>query len=104
MQDHPPLIKWYGWHAEPWLQDTNDPFVDCFKKTAETVLGREVEFAGRAAGLDSRFAPYFNMPALCTGPIGEHLHGIDECVELESVMNLTKILALFILNWCGIED
>ena len=104
MREHPPVIEWYGWHAEPWLQDINAPLVQAFKKTAQEVLGKEPEYAGRAAGLDSRFAPYFNMPALCTGPIGESLHGIDECVDLESVLTLTKILALFILNWCGIED
>jgi acetylornithine deacetylase len=104
MQEHPPVIEWYGWHAKPWLQDINAPFVQLFKKTAEEVLGREPEYAGRAAGLDSRFAHYFNMPALCTGPTGENLHGIDECVDLESVTTLTKILALFILNWCGMEE
>jgi acetylornithine deacetylase len=104
MQEHSPVIEWYGWHAEPWLQDINAPFVQMFKKTSGEVLGREPEYAGRAAGLDSRFAFYFNMPALCTGPIGENLHGIDECVDLGSVVTLTKILALFILNWCGMEE
>jgi len=104
MREHPPQIEWYGWHAEPWLQDIHAPFVQAFKRTAEEVLEKEVEFAGRAAGLDSRFAPYFKMPALCTGPIGENLHGIDEWVDLDSVVKLTKILALFILNWCGLED
>jgi acetylornithine deacetylase len=103
MQEHPPVIDWYGWHAEPWLQNTNSPFVKTFKQTAEDVLGREVEFAGRAAGLDSRFASYFNMPALCSGPIGYALHGLDECVDLESLIQLTKVLALFILDWCGLE-
>ena len=103
MQEHPPVVEWYGWHAEPWLQDTNHLFVQTFKKTAEDVLGREVEFAGRAAGLDSRFAAYFNMPALCTGPVADGLHGIDESVDLESVVKLTKILSLFILEWCGLE-
>ena len=103
MQEHPPVIEWYGWHAEPWLQDIQAPFVQTFKNTAEEILGKEPEFIGRAAGLDSRFAPYFNMPALCTGPDGERIHGIDECVDLESVVRLTKILALFILSWCGIE-
>ncbi len=104
MQEHPPVIEWYGWHAEPWLQDIQAPMVQTFKKTMEGVLGREPEFIGRAAGLDSRFASYFNMPALCTGPVGERIHGIDECVDLESVVQLTKILALFILNWCGLEE
>jgi acetylornithine deacetylase len=103
MQEHPPVIEWYGWHAEPWLQDIQAPLVQVFKKTAEGVLGGEVEYAGRAAGLDSRFASYFNMPALCSGPVGYALHGIDECVDIESVVTLTKILALFILDWCGLE-
>jgi acetylornithine deacetylase len=103
MQEHPPVVEWYGWHAKPWLQDTNHLFVQTFKKTAEDILGREVEFAGRAAGLDSRFVAYFNMPALCTGPVADGLHGIDESVDLESVVKLTKILTLFILEWCGLE-
>ena len=104
LQENPPVIEWYGWHAEPWLQDIYAPFVQTFKETTAEVLRREPEFIGRAAGLDARFASYFNMPALCTGPIGECIHGIDESVDIESVVQLTKILALFILNWCGLED
>ncbi len=103
LQEHPPIVEWYGWHADPWLQDTKAPFVQLFRKTAGEVLGREPEFAGRSGGLDARFAPYFNMPALCTGPIGEGFHGLDENVNLESVITLTKILSLFTLNWCGLE-
>ena len=45
MQEHPPVIEWYGWHAEPWLQDTHAPFVQTFKKTAEDGVGREPEFS-----------------------------------------------------------
>jgi acetylornithine deacetylase len=104
MQEHPPVVTWYGWQSEPWLQDPQAPFVRLFKEAAEDILGREAELAGRAGGLDSRFAPYFSMPALCTGPVSERIHGIDESVDLESVIELTKILALFILNWCGLEE
>jgi len=104
MQEHPPVIEWHGWHAQPWLQDIQAPFVQTFKNTAKEILGKEPDFIGRAAGLDARFASFFNMPALCTGPIGERIHGIDECVDIESVVELTKILALFILSWCGIEE
>jgi acetylornithine deacetylase len=103
MVEHPPAIEWYGWHAEPWLQDIHAPFVQTFKETGEGVLGKEMEFIGRAAGLDARFASYFDMPSLCTGPVAERIHGLDECVDLQSLMDLTKILALFILNWCGLE-
>jgi acetylornithine deacetylase len=33
----------------------------------------------------------------------ENAHGFDERVELESVKNVTKTLALFIAGWCGVE-
>jgi hypothetical protein len=31
------------------------------------------------------------------------MHGRDEWVDVESVVTATKVLALFILDWCGID-
>jgi len=104
MKEHPPVVEWYGWHAEPWLQDTSVPFVQLCKAVAEEVVGKEVDFIGRAAGLDARFASYFQIPALCMGPRAHAIHGIDECVELESILTLTGIMALFLARWCGLES
>jgi len=103
LREHPPQIEWFGWHADPWYQDPNHPFVQTLKKAAEGVLGHEVDYIGRTGGMDSRFSQFFNMAAACTGPKANNIHGTDECVEIPSVIQVTQILAMTTLEWCGYE-
>lgn len=103
LSEHPPEIEWFGWQCNPWEQDLKDPFIQMFKSNAETILAREVEIIGKAAGLDTRFAAAYGMPSFTFGPEGKNLHGIDEYVEIQSVIDCTKIMALSILDWCGYQ-
>ena len=50
------------------------------------------------------FALYAGIPALVYGPISEAIHGFDERVNIESVRNVTKTIALFIADWCGVTE
>ena len=104
LQEHPPEVEWFGWHTDPWYQDPNHPFVQTFKKVAEGVLGREVELIGRTGGIDSRFSQYFNMAAACTGPRAANIHGVDEYVEIPSVIQTCQVLAMGILKWCDYPE
>jgi acetylornithine deacetylase len=97
LRKHPPQVEWFGWQADPWYQDPAHPFVQACKQAGEEVLGREMEYIGRAGGIDSRFSQYFGMAAACTGPRASNIHGIDEFVEI-------KILAKTVLNWCGMAE
>lgn len=103
LREHPPRVEWFGWHAGPWYQDPRHPFVQTLKKAAGSVLGHEVDYIGRASGIDSRFSQYFNMAAACTGPKANNIHGIDEYVEIPSVIQVVQVLALTILEWCGYD-
>jgi acetylornithine deacetylase len=47
------------------------------------------------------FEQYGNMPGVVFGPIGERMHGPDECVSISSLVTLTNILKDFIKSWCG---
>lgn len=102
LSQHPPGVVWFGWKASPWAQNPDDPFVVTFKSCADKVLESDTDITGKTAGLDTRFAQYFNMPALSFGPNGENLHGVNEYVDLDSVIDCTKVLASFIIEWCGI--
>jgi len=104
LREYLPEVEWVGWQDGPWYQDPSHPFVQTFKSAAEDALGREVDFIGRAAGLDTRFAPHFGMAAACTGPRGYNIHGIDEHVELSSVFDTVSVLAATLLRWCGYDD
>lgn len=58
-----------------------------------------------APGLtDARFYMlYQDTQATCLGPSAENIHGIDESVELASMHDITRTLALTIAGWCGLE-
>jgi acetylornithine deacetylase len=102
LAEHPPSVEWYGWHGEAWTQDEGHPLVQTAKGAVETVTGAPAPIYGKAAGMDTRFAMYFNMPALSYGPWGENSHGLDEWVDRASVIRCTKVLALTALRWCGV--
>ena len=49
------------------------------------------------------FDIYGKIPALVYGPLAEDIHGFNERVELDSVRRMTQTIALFVVEWCGIE-
>jgi len=100
----PPTVEWFGWHTAPWVQDPEDPFIQCFKTAATDALPRKVAFAGAAAGLDTRFAGQFGIPAFACGPTGGNIHGSDEYVEVPSIVDTAKALALLVNRWCGLVE
>jgi len=102
LSQHQPEIIWLERRADAWEQDPNDPFVLAFKSSADKILKSDTVIAGATWGLDTRFAPYFNMPAISFGPNGANIHGVNEYVDLDSVIDCTKVLASFIMEWCGV--
>ena len=103
LRDHPPEIEWFGWQTEPWYQDPENTYVKALKRSLEKVLGHHVSYRGSTGGLDARFAPYFNMAAASAGPYAGNIHGIDEFVDIPSVILVTKALSMLVLDWCGYE-
>lgn len=101
LREHPPAVEWFGWQTEPWQQDPESLFVKTFSATATEVMGREQEISAATGGLDSRFGAYFDTPAISWGPVGESFHGVNESVEIESIVQTAKVLACATLEWCG---
>ena len=58
-----------------------------------------------ATGLtDARFyALYGGTQATCYGPDADNIHGIDESVGIDAMHDVTRVLALLIAGWCGLE-
>ncbi len=104
MKEHRPTVEWFGWHAEPWYQDPNAEFPQSFRQTMKRYYGEEPVFMGRGSGNDARFTSYFGGQGICSGCTGGGLHGIDEYVDLSSVVNTSKVIAMSILDWCGLQD
>ncbi len=55
------------------------------------------------AYLDGRvFMLYDDCPALVYGPVSQNIHGFDERVSLSSLRGVTRSIALFVADWCGL--
>jgi len=104
LRDHPPEIEWFGWRAEPWEQNADHPFVETLLDATAGVHGRPAEVIGKAEAMDTRFASYFGTAAASYGVDGDNIHGVDEYVDIGSVVRCAQVIALTIANSCGTAD
>ena len=90
-----------------WEGDTVDhdsPRVAALGAASEQAIGARPALIASTATTDARsFALYAGSPAVCFGPHAESIHGIDERVSPQSVIQTAQTLALFIDGWCGLE-
>lgn len=103
--DSPAKISWNGFFAEGYVLEPGSSAEEVLKAAHQQVTGAELTSMTMPAYLDTRiFALEQKIPALCYGPIGECLHGFDERVSVSSIQRVTTTIALFIAEWCGLED
>jgi len=94
-----------GFQAEGMLVDMNQPMIDMLKTCHHEVAGGQMELIASTATTDARFFQlYGGIPATCYGPQSGNTHGIDEWVSVDSMMEVTQVLALFIARWCGVNE
>ena len=95
-------ISYGGFQSEGCIVDLNNPFITTLTQSHRTIFKTQPEYFASAATTDAKiFNLYGDIPATCYGPEARNIHGIDECVSLESTLNIAKVLAVFIANWCG---
>jgi acetylornithine deacetylase len=69
----------------------------------QSFSGAQLQELMSTATTDARIlGVYHNIPALVYGPNAEDIHGFDERVDLDSVRKITRSIALFIAEWCGL--
>ncbi len=107
LSNNPPEVIWNGFQAEGYVLDEDaDPALAVMQTAYEGVFGAGavMQESKMTALTDTRFyGLYYGIPSFCIGPRAQNIHGFDERVELESVRQLTHLLALFIAGWCGLN-
>jgi len=102
LKENPPKIEWFAiW--EPCEIPLSHPLVGLARRCFRRVLGRECEVSGSTYGADMRILSlYGGIPTIMLGPGDiKHAHFANEFIDLEDLMNATKVFALLILRWCG---
>lgn len=82
----------------------DSPMIQRLNLCAETVLNQHLEVRPLPAPSDLYTIHLdFHTPAVHIGPRGGGAHAADEFVVVDDLITVTKILALFALDWCGVE-
>lgn len=101
---NPPKIEFHGFMAEGSVLTNAEEPERILADSHRAIFGRPLEEHVSPATTDSRFyLLYRDTPALVYGPVCERAHGYDERVDLESLLEVTQAIALFIADWCGVE-
>lgn len=102
LADNPPEIEWTGFLADAAVLEPGSQAEAMLAEAHRSVFGSDVAERLSTAVNDTRYyALQGGMPALCYGPAGEGLHGVDERADLANLKRTTLVIAAFIASWCG---
>jgi acetylornithine deacetylase len=81
--------------------DAGEPLVRALSDAYAAVHGAPPRLEATTATTDARHFVRRGIPAVCFGPRAERIHGIDERVSRTSIVECARVLAHFVLDWCG---
>jgi acetylornithine deacetylase len=90
-------VEFRGFRARGYSFAADTPLVRLLAECHAEARGGPLEAEPARATTDLRF--FAGAQAVCYGPTGEGLHGVDEWVDLESIADVATVLALLIRRW-----
>ena len=105
LSENPPTITWNGFYSEGYVLEPGSDAESVLRKAHKQATGQELTTQTSTAYIDARVhSLYDKVPAMVYGPTSGDIHGFDEWVSIESLKRVTTAMALFIAEWCGVEE
>lgn len=106
MKDHPPVVRFVGYDAQASEIPRDHPIVSLLSDTYKSITGKDPVISGRQGAADTRFLnQYGDTPTVIFGPGSTAvMHANDEYVSIDDYMTSIKVMALTIMDWCGVKD
>jgi acetylornithine deacetylase len=102
---HPPRFRLNGYRAERYAQDAAHPLVQRMARAHEAAHGAMPAAVSIGSTTDARYyLNQFGMPALAYGPRVRNIHGVDEAVELASIVDGARTLVRFLAEHLGGQE
>jgi acetylornithine deacetylase len=99
---NPPSVRASGLRAAGYEIDRDDELVQALGRAHLEAHGESPPTTGTAATTDARhYRNELGAPTLCYGPRARNIHGIDEAVELATIVAGARTLARFMAGWLG---
>ncbi|MEW9531947.1 M20/M25/M40 family metallo-hydrolase [Microbispora sp. NPDC049125] len=95
-----PQVTATGFRAAAYALPGGHPLSAAMARAHREVHGADPRTFVLGATTDARFyVNDFGVPALCYGPQAYDMHGVDESVDLRSIVDGAKVLARFVHRW-----
>jgi acetylornithine deacetylase len=104
LRDNPIDINWAlaDLYFPPMDTSVDHPIVQSLV-SHKTALNKPFEVRGFEAVCDAAHYAGAGVAGVIYGPSGDGLHGLDEYVDIDSLIEATKIIAATTIDWCGIK-
>ena len=100
--EHPPRFRLSGYRAERYSQDPAHPLVQRFVRAHEAAHGSTPRSIAMGSTTDARYyVNRFDVPAIAYGPRVRNIHGVDEAVELSSIVDGARTLVRVLQDTFG---
>ncbi len=97
-------VEFRGFMADGCVFPAEQPLSLGVSALHQEVTGAALRHYSATGLTDARFyALHGGTQATCYGPDADSIHGIDESVGLDAMHDVTRVLALLIAGWCGLE-
>lgn len=104
LRAHPPTIEWElgGLYFPPLNTSVDHPLVQSLVRQ-KSKIGKVPDIKGFVAVCDAAHYAGAGMDGVIYGPAGDGFHGEDEYVDIESLVETTKVIAASVIEWCGVR-
>lgn len=104
-KEHPPTLEWFGARWLPGSIDIEHELMAILISKYRNVLNEEPVIEASPWGTDGGLLTGVgDTPSIVFGPgVTEMAHFSNEYIELDKVFIVAEIIALTLLEWCGVE-
>lgn len=103
--NNPPEVEFYGFRSEGHSISRELPVLATLNGCHQTLTGRAAESYISTCTTDLRVFHFFGKgQGTCYGPVAENIHGANERVNIDSVLQVTRAYALFLARWCQLAE
>jgi acetylornithine deacetylase len=103
-EEHPAILEWFGARWVPGSIDLEHELIGKLTSSYRDVLGKEPVVEASPWGTDGGLLTSTGeTPTIVFGPgVTEKAHFPNEYIEIDKVFEVAEIIALTIVDWCGV--
>jgi len=102
LRDHPPVVRYDGFQTDGAIVSPDEPFIQTLGNAYQRVTGNPLQPHVATAVNDMRYYIFWGVPSTCFGAAGGNGHAADEWLDLTSLVPAAKVIAAFVVDWCGV--